>query len=184
MSLEILHGHAYAKSGQWFTFLPFIVHFLQKAGWEIGNSSLWDHHQKTPHLTCDYNLAAIKFLCSSISALVYFTLYPFSTMATLSGLTTQEIETLSSKAIGAKANAYCMFHNKHHSLCTWRETLFYDLSMRQVLICAGPYSKFRVGACLLTKTGEFIAGANVENAAYPVGSCAERVAFGTAVVSI
>lgn len=37
-------------------------------------------------------------------------------MSTLSGLTTRELETLSSKAIGAKANAYCMFHNKHRSL--------------------------------------------------------------------
>jgi cytidine deaminase len=47
----------------------------------------------------------------------------------------------------------------------------------------GPYSKFRVGACVLTQSGEYIVGANVENAAYPVGTCAERVAFGTAVVS-
>lgn len=46
----------------------------------------------------------------------------------------------------------------------------------------GPYSKFRVGACILTTSGEFISGANVENAAYPVGTCAERVAIGTAVV--
>jgi cytidine deaminase len=48
----------------------------------------------------------------------------------------------------------------------------------------GPYSKFRVGACILTKSGEFITGANVENASYPVGTCAERVAFGTAVVCL
>ncbi|KAL2819879.1 cytidine deaminase-like protein [Aspergillus cavernicola] len=68
-------------------------------------------------------------------------------------LSTQEIETLSSKANAAKAAAYC------------------------------PYSKFRVGACLLTQSGEFITGANVENASYPVGTCAERVAFGTAVVA-
>ena len=47
----------------------------------------------------------------------------------------------------------------------------------------GPYSKFRVGAALLTQSGEFFTGANVENASYPVGTCAERVAFGTAVVS-
>lgn len=47
----------------------------------------------------------------------------------------------------------------------------------------GPYSKFRVGACILTHSGEYIVGANVENASYPVGTCAERVAFGTAIVS-
>jgi cytidine deaminase len=45
-----------------------------------------------------------------------------------------------------------------------------------------PYSKFRVGAVLLTQDGTFIDGANVENASYPVGTCAERVAFGRAIV--
>lgn len=50
-------------------------------------------------------------------------------------------------------------------------------------VSKGPYSKFRVGACILTQSGEYIVGANVENASYPVGTCAERVAFGTAVVS-
>ncbi|KAL3456673.1 mitochondrial carrier domain-containing protein [Aspergillus heterothallicus] len=67
--------------------------------------------------------------------------------------THQEIEILSSKAQAAKAAAYC------------------------------PYSKFRVGACILTESGEYISGANVENASYPVGTCAERVAFGTAIVA-
>lgn len=64
----------------------------------------------------------------------------------------QELEILSTKAISAKEAAYC------------------------------PYSKFRVGACILTTSGEFVVGANVENAAYPVGTCAERVAIGTAIV--
>ncbi|KAI6710247.1 hypothetical protein JHW43_007203 [Diplocarpon mali] len=45
-----------------------------------------------------------------------------------------------------------------------------------------PYSRFRVGASVLTHDGEHIDGANVENAAYPVGTCAERVALGKAVV--
>ena len=44
-----------------------------------------------------------------------------------------------------------------------------------------PYSKFRVGAALLTPDGQIIAGCNVENSAYPAGSCAERVAVGAAV---
>ncbi len=39
-----------------------------------------------------------------------------------------------------------------------------------------PYSKFRVGAALALETGETVLGNNQENAAYPSGLCAERVA--------
>lgn len=67
------------------------------------------------------------------------------------GLTADEIKTLRRHAVAAKDTAYC------------------------------PYSKFRVGAVLLTSAGAYVSGANVENAAYPVGTCAERVAFGKAV---
>lgn len=44
-----------------------------------------------------------------------------------------------------------------------------------------PYSHYRVGAALLTATGEIIPGCNVENAAYPATICAERVALTAAV---
>ncbi|KAL1878759.1 hypothetical protein Daus18300_002035 [Diaporthe australafricana] len=67
------------------------------------------------------------------------------------GLTADEIKELRRYAVTAKDTAYC------------------------------PYSKFRVGAVLLTNAGAYVSGANVENAAYPVGTCAERVAFGKAV---
>ncbi len=40
-----------------------------------------------------------------------------------------------------------------------------------------PYSKFSVGAALLLENGEIILGNNQENAAYPSGMCAERVAI-------
>jgi cytidine deaminase len=40
-----------------------------------------------------------------------------------------------------------------------------------------PYSGFRVGAALLLDKGELVAGNNQENAAYPDGLCAERVAM-------
>jgi cytidine deaminase len=39
-----------------------------------------------------------------------------------------------------------------------------------------PYSNFKVGAALLLENGEIITGNNQENAAYPSGICAERVA--------
>lgn len=40
-----------------------------------------------------------------------------------------------------------------------------------------PYSNFKVGAAILLENGEIITGNNQENAAYPSGLCAERVAM-------
>jgi cytidine deaminase len=44
-----------------------------------------------------------------------------------------------------------------------------------------PYSHFPVGAALLAASGRIYTGVNIENAAYPSGTCAERVAVFKAV---
>ncbi len=44
-----------------------------------------------------------------------------------------------------------------------------------------PYSKYTVGAAVLTRSGKVFSGCNIENAAYPSGTCAERVAIFKAV---
>ncbi|XP_026885702.2 cytidine deaminase-like [Electrophorus electricus] len=62
-----------------------------------------------------------------------------------------EISTLIRQALEAKKFAYC------------------------------PYSKFRVGAALITHDGTVFTGCNVENACYNLGICAERTAISKAV---
>lgn len=44
-----------------------------------------------------------------------------------------------------------------------------------------PYSKFAVGAAILTKSGKVYGGCNIENSSYPVGCCGERTALFKAV---
>ena len=44
-----------------------------------------------------------------------------------------------------------------------------------------PYSKFRVGAAVLTKKGNIFSGCNIENSSYGLTVCAERVAIFSAI---
>jgi cytidine deaminase len=46
-----------------------------------------------------------------------------------------------------------------------------------------PYSNFQVGAAVVDERGTVSIGCNMENAAYPLGTCAEAVALGAMVAS-
>ncbi|OUJ05745.1 cytidine deaminase [Acetobacter malorum] len=63
------------------------------------------------------------------------------------------VATLTQKALAARSNAYA------------------------------PYSRFLVGAALITEDGEVFSGCNVENAAYPEGVCAEAGAISAMVAA-
>ena len=53
------------------------------------------------------------------------------------------------------------------------------ISMQERAYC--PYSNFPVGAALECADGTVFTGCNIENASYPVGSCAERTAVSKAI---
>src|SRR5512141_3093669 len=59
--------------------------------------------------------------------------------------------------------------------------LLIDLAVEAGRRAYAPYSNYPVGAALRTKSGRIFTGCNVENAAYPTGMCAERVAIFKAV---
>ena len=58
-----------------------------------------------------------------------------------------------------------------------------DLARRALANAYAKYSDFRVGVCLRADTGRLYAGGNVENAAYPVGQCAEATAIGALITA-
>ncbi|MFN0274906.1 MAG: cytidine deaminase [Chitinophagales bacterium] len=75
---------------------------------------------------------------------------------------------------------------EHHFTCTLAEVGIEEISEEEKQLIAAakealqtayaPYSDFRVGAAVLLENGKVIIGSNQENAAYPSGLCAERVA--------
>lgn len=56
-----------------------------------------------------------------------------------------------------------------------------ELAMEAMKNAYVPYSKFRVGAALLTEEGKVFTGCNIENATYGATNCAERTAIFKAV---
>ncbi len=54
-----------------------------------------------------------------------------------------------------------------------------DKAIEALPLAYAPYSRFRVGTALLLDDGMVVTGTNQENAAYPSGMCAERVALFT-----
>jgi cytidine deaminase len=58
-----------------------------------------------------------------------------------------------------------------------------EAATKAIASAYAPYSQFRVGAALLSDTGEIVAGCNVENASYGLSMCAERNAIANAIIS-
>ena len=56
-----------------------------------------------------------------------------------------------------------------------------DIAIEQLEFSYTPYSNFKVGAALLTRSGEIYTGCNIDNASYTPTNCAERTAFFKAV---
>lgn len=56
-----------------------------------------------------------------------------------------------------------------------------QVATQQLQFSYAPYSHFKVGAVLLTKSGKLYTGCNIENSAYTPTNCAERTAFFKAV---
>ena len=63
------------------------------------------------------------------------------------------------------------------------DALLFEAAHKATGDAYAPYSKFRVGAAVRLSNGQIITGSNQENASFPAGICAERVALSAASAS-
>lgn len=70
---------------------------------------------------------------------------------------------------------YLIYENAEE--CSAEVQLLFEKAKEAMDRAYSPYSGFRVGAALMLENGEIFTGNNQENAAYPSGLCAERVAI-------
>ncbi len=74
-------------------------------------------------------------------------------------------------------------HERQGREPTRGERLLFEAAERAAGGAYAPYSGLRVGAAVTGRDGRAHLGVNVENASFPVGVCAERVALGAAVLA-
>jgi cytidine deaminase len=80
--------------------------------------------------------------------------------------------------MNATKNIHCQLEVFEQSKdLSQEEQLLLDKALKATDLAYAPYSEFYVGAALELEDGTVIVGCNQENAAYPSGLCAERVAF-------
>ena len=60
-----------------------------------------------------------------------------------------------------------------------KKLIYKAIEMRKLALA--PYSKYKVGAAVLTDSGDIISGCNIENSSYSLTICAERVALFKAI---
>jgi cytidine deaminase len=71
--------------------------------------------------------------------------------------------------------------NRQNSFPSKAIATLFDAAMKARNNAYAPYSRFAVGASLRSTNGKVFAGCNVENASYPVGTCAEAGAIAAMV---
>jgi cytidine deaminase len=74
-------------------------------------------------------------------------------------------------------------NNQVESLSTAQRALLLSRAKAMLAQAYAPYSRFHVGAAVLTRAGSIFAGCNVENASYGLTNCAERTAVFNAVAA-